>query len=564
MWSDTVTTENELIGTTSVQSPLYVGSADEVIWDDEFDVVVVGFGGAGVSAALDAAERGAKVAALDRFGGGGATAFSGGIYYASGTSIQREAGVTDSADEMFKYLKAEGTPMQDRTLRQFCNNSSENFRWVNRHVPYSGVMYHGKATYPPEGKFLYYSGNEKTEKFAAIADPAPRGHRAVGKGYTGNVFYSGLRTAALDRGVKLIPHCPVRRLVIDRDGAVIGVEGHEIRAGKVSQHEILYRKVNPHMPLKGKKSQFAIEECRVFEDANSVPRKYRARGGVILATGGFIYNLELLKNSRPDLAKAHAEILRLGSMGCDGSGIALGVSAGGYVDLMKNAFVGKTISPPEAYLHGILVNQYGARFINEDAYVSVVGNAIAEQPGDGTAYLVMDSATFWRALWNAVTIGPGMFFFWGLPALLNVFFGQTRRGRTPALLAKKLGIDAAGLKTTMERYNRQAKDGESDDLGKLPSNIRPIDKGPYYALNMSIHNKYGITPVFTLGGLRINEITGQILRRDGSSIKGLYAAGRTAVGMCSAGYMSGMSLADLVFSGRRASADVVRYLNIST
>lgn len=194
----------------------------------------------------------------------------------------------------------------------------------------------------------------------------------------------------------------------------------------------------------------------------------------------------------------------------------------------------------------------------------MVGNAIAEQPGDGTAYLVMDSTTFWRALWNAVTIGPGMFFFWGLPALLNVFFGQTRRGRTPALLAKKLGIDAAGLKTTIERYNKQAEDGESDDRGKLPSNIVPIAKGPYYAINMSIHNKYGITPVFTLGGLRVNEITGQVLRRDGSSVKGLYAAGRTAVGICSAGYMSGMSLADLVFSGRRASADVVRYLNITT
>lgn len=552
----TDTTEQALLDATEVQPVLEVAGPDEIIWDDDADLVIVGFGGAGASAALDGAERGLRVIAVDRFDGGGATAFSGGIYYAADTPIQKQAGVDDSVDEMFKYLSAEGAPVGDDTLRRFCDDSPDNFAWVSRHVPYASTLYAGKATYPPEGKFLYYSGNEKTPKFAGVAKPAARGHRAVGKQYTGHVFFAGLRKAALDAGVALIGHAPVRRLVVDRAGAVLGVEVRRIRPEKVDEHRKLYAKVNPHVPMKGKQAEVAIAACRAFEAQHGEAQLIRARGGVVLATGGFVYNLKLLGQHRPDLATAYAEILRLGSMGCDGSGMGLGASAGGYVDLMRNAFVGKTISPPEAYLHGVLVNRQGERFINEDAYVGLVGNAIADQPGSGSAYLVMDGATFWKAFWNAVTIGRGMFYFWGLPALLNVFMGGTRRGRSLGALARKIGVDAAGLEATVRAYNGRIASKLADPLGKLPANIAPIAHGAYYALNMSTRNKFGITPVFTPGGLRVNEQSGQVLRRDGTSVTGLYAAGRTAIGLCSAGYMSGMSLADLIFSGRRASADV--------
>lgn len=546
-----------LLATTDIEPPVKVRAADEVDWDDQADAVIVGFGGAGAAAALEAAERGGSVIVIDRFEGGGATAYSGGIYYACDTPIQKEAGFIDSSDEMYKYLAAENAPVQEDTLRQFCENSAANFEWVSRHVPYSSAVYTGKATYPPEGKFLYYCGNEKVPKFAAIAKPAPRGHRAVGGGYTGHVFYAGLSKAVLDAGARVISHAPVRRLVIDASGSVVGVEIQKIDADAIEEHQKLYKVVNPHMPFGGKKYEDAITQLRCLERKRGSRKRIRAQGGVVLATGGFVYNLDLLKQQRPEIGKAYAEIMRLGSPGCDGSGMALGETAGGHVALMQNAFVGKTISPPEAYNYAILVNRAGKRFINEDAYVAVVGDAIAQQPGED-AWLICDRSTYRRALWQAITIGRSMFLFWGMPALLNAFMGGTKKGRTIEKLARKCRIDPGGLQKSVDIYNADATGGRPDAMTKLPDNIRPIGKGPYYALNLSIHNKYSMTPVFTLGGLRVEEISGRVLNGEERPIPGLYAAGRTAVGLCSAGYMSGMSLADLVFSGRRAGYHIVR------
>ena len=88
--------------------PLTVENPSHVRWDEPADVLVVGFGGAGVSAALQAREEGASVLVLERFQGGGATTISGGVYYAGGgTHIQKEAGVEDDPENMFEYLRQE-------------------------------------------------------------------------------------------------------------------------------------------------------------------------------------------------------------------------------------------------------------------------------------------------------------------------------------------------------------------------------------------------------------------------------------------------------------------------
>ncbi|MBW2508850.1 MAG: FAD-binding protein, partial [Deltaproteobacteria bacterium] len=89
-------------------TPLFVDDAEGEQWDDVADVVVVGLGAAGVTAAIEARERGADLILLDRFEGGGATAISGGVYYAGGgTHIQAEAGVEDSVENMYRYLSLE-------------------------------------------------------------------------------------------------------------------------------------------------------------------------------------------------------------------------------------------------------------------------------------------------------------------------------------------------------------------------------------------------------------------------------------------------------------------------
>src|SRR5665647_3693188 len=98
-------------------------------WNAEADVVIIGFGGAGACAALEAAQQGASVLVLDRFHGGGATAASGGVIYAGGgTPYQKAAGYEDTVEEMYKYLKQEvgDGVLSDETLRRFCEGSAED------------------------------------------------------------------------------------------------------------------------------------------------------------------------------------------------------------------------------------------------------------------------------------------------------------------------------------------------------------------------------------------------------------------------------------------------------
>ena len=101
-----------------------------------YDVVVVGFGAAGASAALDAADAGKKVLLIDRFDGGGSTRRSGGVYYAGGgTRSQKEAKVNDDPENMFLYLKKENDgAVDDATIRSFCEQSPETFQWLEDRV----------------------------------------------------------------------------------------------------------------------------------------------------------------------------------------------------------------------------------------------------------------------------------------------------------------------------------------------------------------------------------------------------------------------------------------------
>jgi 3-oxo-5alpha-steroid 4-dehydrogenase len=132
--------------------PLRVGRPEEIAWDGDIDVIVVGFGGAGACAAIEAAEQGAEVLVLDRYDGGGATARSGGVVYAGGTRFQAEAGVQDTAEEMHKYLAYQLALEGDQCLRSYCDGSAEEIEWLCRHgVEFGSSVYEAKADYPPDG-----------------------------------------------------------------------------------------------------------------------------------------------------------------------------------------------------------------------------------------------------------------------------------------------------------------------------------------------------------------------------------------------------------------------------
>jgi 3-oxo-5alpha-steroid 4-dehydrogenase len=534
-------------------SPIMVEAADTLNWDESADVVVVGFGGAGAAAALQAREGGAAVLVLDRFGGGGTTAYSGGVLYAGGTRFQREAGVDDDADNLRAYLSLEvGDAVRPETLRRFCDGSSADVDWLVGHgVRYASDLFLEKATFPPEGKYLYYSGNEKTPAFAAKARPAPRGHRAVGAGYGGPHYFAALSSAVDRAGVGVLRHTRCDRLIIDRTGRVIGLEAMSLPADLHAEHQRLYETASPWKPHNARTADQAAAALRAMEERTGQKVRVRAWSGVILATGGFTYNPQMLAEHEPAFAKHYKVIHRLSTVGSDGSGIALGQSAGGAVGRMNSLYVARNIAPPAALLDGIVVNEAGRRFVAEDAYTSVVGGAVAAQT-NSRAWLVVPAASLRAAISQAVTSGWHLFKFFGLPALANIALGGTRRGATVERLARAAGIDPAQLRRTVEDHDDDLRRAAPDAVGKTDGLRKPLGKGPYYAIDISIANRHAFTPFMTLGGLTVDEETGGVARPDGSVIPGLYAAGLCAVGLHSNGYISGISLSDGVFAGRRA------------
>lgn len=532
--------------------PIILDDAATATWDAEADVVVVGFGGAGAAAALEAREAGAQVVLIDRFGGGGTTAYSGGVLYAGGTRFQRAAGIDDDTDNLRAYLEMEvGDAVRSATLRRFCDGSAADVDWLVGHgVRYAGDFYDGKATFPPEGKYLYYSGNEKTPAFAAKARPAARGHRAVGPGYGGPHYFAALAKAVDAMGIAVRRHTRVTRLVLDRAGAVVGVEAIALPLAKHAEHLAFYAKASPWIPHAGKAANRAAAAGRDLEARFGQTLRIRARG-VVLATGGFTYNRDMIAAASPGFARHYDRIHRLASIGSDGSGIALGVSAGGGTDRMDSLYIARNIAPPGALLDGIIVNRAGRRFVAEDAYTAVVGGAIAAQP-DSAAWLVLPAASLRAALRQIATSGWHQFKFFGLPALANIVLGGTRRGGSAAALARRAGIDPAALAATIAAHDADLDSGRPDSVGKTAALRQRLGSGPFYAINVSIANRHAFTPFMTLGGLTVDEDNGNVTRADGTPIAGLYAAGLCAVGLHSNGYISGISLADGVFSGRRA------------
>ena len=206
------------------------------------------------------------------------------------------------------------------------------------------------------------------------------------------------------------------------------------------------------------------------------------------------------------------------------------------------------LSPPAALLGGVLVDEAGARVCDESRYGAAIGDAIVTGHG-GRAWLLADRATValaWRQLLGSTL------WFQRLQAGYLLTAGRVR-AKTLEEVAARAGVDPAGLKTTVAAYNKAAEAGQADPAGKPAGLVRPQVRPPFSLIDCSVRPRLAYpAPVLTLGGLVVAEDTGQVRRPDGTGIPGLYAAGRTAVGLCSRSYVSGLSLADCVFSGRRA------------
>ena len=133
---------------------------------------------------------------------------------------------------------------------------------------------------------------------------------------------------------------------------------------------------------------------------------------------------------------------------------------------------------------------------------------------------------------------------------------RVRKGQNPDQLAKVCGMQAAALNSALRAYNAGARGTAPDAFGKSEGSRQVLDQGPFYACDISVTNPIFPLGALTLGGLKVDESNGAVLDQDGQPIAGLFSAGRTAIGVASHLYISGLSLADCVFSGRRAGKAV--------
>ena len=516
--------------------------------DLEADVVIIGFGAAGSAAALEAVAQGAEVLILDRFSGGGATELSGGVVYAGGGTIQQlAAGVADSADAMFGYLSAEvGDAVGQDTLREFCDGSTALLAWLVDHgVPFDGSLCPEKTSYPTNRHYLYYSGSELS--FAHLAAPAPRGHRAVGRGTSGKVLYRRLAAAVRDSGAAIVPQARAVELITDDAGRVTAVRCQSLRGAPgwvQSAHRILHRLGKKPFLYAGGLGRRLHRPVAWLESRYARPLVIGARHGVVIAAGGFIANRAMVREQAP----AYRGGLPLGTVADDGSGIKLGESVGGATRLLDRISCWRFITPPSAFLRGIIVDQAGQRVGDESRYGAALGEAMVTVH-DRRAWLLADQpivAESWRTL-----RGSTLWF-----QLMQAVYLLTRArvsGPTVRAAAAKAGVDGDGLTVTLDRYNQVAASGQPDPAGKPATLVTELRTPPYSLIDLSIRPRPAYpAPMLTLGGLTVAEDTGQVRRADGTVIDGLYAAGRSAVGICSNSYVSGLSLADCVFSGRRA------------
>ncbi len=477
------------------------------------DVVVIGFGAAGACAAIEAAAAGASVVVLDRFAGGGTTALSGGVVYAGGgTRQQAEAGVTDTAEAMYDYLRHEvRDAVSEETLRRFCQDSPKMLAWLEAQgVPFEGSLCPFKTSYPTDDYYLYHSGSED-----AWNDPAPRGHRARAKGVSGKLFFARLAEAARRAGARIITHANAYDL-ITTDGRVTGVRCRILDGVPRAAHRVVSKlgaKPWIYLPPLGR---------RIYRVAAWVERRFgrelvvTARRGVIIAAGGFISDRALVRENAP----AYRGGLALGTPADDGSGIRLGVAAGGKTARMDKISAWRFVTPPSALQRGVLVDSAGQQFGDATRYGAAIGNEIVDR--GGKAWLLIDDEIL-KSARAQVRTQTALFQRWQARYLLG-------RGMVTA--------------PTLEAVAAKAGIGVPQYDGAAPFSL----------INVSIRAGFGYPcPMLTLGGLVVDEETGQV-----QGVPGLYAAGRSAVGVCSESYVSGLSLADCVFSGRRAGQHITK------
>lgn len=462
----------------------------------EADVVVVGGGAAGTSAAIEAAAAGQDVLLLEAAGGpGGASAMAGGlIYLGGGTKLQHALGFEDDVEEMATFLRAALGPGVDEA----------------KLVPYCEDS---------AAHFEWLVDQGVPFKAAFWDHPTSEPWDDSGLMYCG-----GERSHPFDELARPAPrgHCP-QAVGTSRTGAG---GGHVLLAALSARATAMGATIASSTTARSLEVDQSGRVSAVVARRMGNDLRVVARRSVVLASGGFGFN--------PDLVAVHAPALvgtePMGVDQHDGTMLEAARAIGAATAHLDAAEAAVPI-PPSILGFSIVVDGCGERFVNEDSYMGRIGQQAlhlrAKQAWavfDGQAY---DDAERWR----------GSF----VPAHVC---------ETPAELAHELGLPAAALAETVRRYNAAAAVGGDPELHKKPAWVRPLE-GPLGAAPC------GPLRTFTLGGL-VTDADGAVVTDTGDPVPGLFAAGRVTSGLPRWGYVSGASLGDCTYFGRRAGRAAAR------
>lgn len=512
-------------------------------WDMETDVLVLGSGGAALTSAILAHDQGARVTILEKSDQiGGTTAFSGGIPWVPMNRYLKELGVSDTREEAKELIVrlTGGKEPDPELIDVFVDNGWKMIDYLHEHTPVRFAVPRGYGDYYanlPGGKKegrsldpLPFSLNELGEwadkirrnpifppltleeggasdpseiDFNIVAERMEKNITTMGRALIGSLF-----KGILDRGIETFVGTPGKELVLNDEGEVIGVRA----------------------------------------ERNGSDYFIGVRKGVVIATGGFEWNKELVRSFLKGRV-THPQSPATN----EGDGLIMAMEAGASLANMGEAwwspaFVDPTVeyegrvynqidSQARTMANSIIVNRHGKRFANEGStYMDfpksfyTYDQVTQSLPNEPPVWFIFDQQLKDRAL--IVTMAPGE------PAPDWVDQADSLKE-----LAEKIGVDPEGLEETVKNFNKHAANAEDPEFhrGTLhfeqfanrfagpQANIGPIEKAPFYALPIY----YGT--LGTNGGPRINE-HGQVISLRGKVIPGLYAAGNAAMGVLGPAY----------------------------
>ncbi|MFB5746766.1 flavocytochrome c [Cedecea sp. S5-13] len=434
-----------------------------------YDVVVVGSGGAGLAAAIQAHDEGASVLIVEKMPSiGGNTVKASAGMNAAETRFQRVKGIFDSKELFYaETLKGGYNKNNPELLHRFVENAPQAIEWLADR----GIMLNDITT---------------TGGMSIDRTHRPRDGSAVG-GY----LISGLLRNINKRSIDVLMETAVTDILFEQ-GAVSGVA--------------------------------------LLTDENEALTVHAK--SVIVATGGFSANSQMVVKYRPDLEG----FVTTNHKGATGGGIALLEKLGaGTVD-MGEIQIHPTVEQTTSYLisesirggGAILVNQKGSRFFNEMETRDKVSAQIIALP-EKFAYIVFDENVRTKNKAADEYIAKG--------------FVVSAEG--PRELAEKLGMDYHTFLATLERYNGFVENQYDEDFGRKTALRNPIKDGPFHAIRIApgVHH--------TMGGVTINAET-EVLDKQHQVIPGVFAAGEVAGGIHGGNRIGGNAVADIIVFGTQA------------